>query len=512
MKYNWILWFALSITGLSCGSGSGGEGNGDGNTDVPDDPVTDAPGTVLTRQNVYGLTATDPIIMGYKTAIEAMQALPASDQRSWTYQAAIHGTYTTPAQTAWNSCQHGSFFFLSWHRMYLYYFERIVRRYSGVNNWTLPYWNYSDPTMRPLPVTFRDPANASNPLFVQQRNPSINNGASLSPSTVVLNCLNFIPFTGTRSSFESFGGETIPAPQHFFSGTGALESVPHNVVHNAIGGWMRDPNTAAQDPIFWVHHCNIDRLWESWLALGNGRSNPTDMSDPADSVWLTTTFQFYDENATLVELTGQEIVNTATQLNYNYAELSPAPTITNTVAARPAPATMEQDPPMQLLAETPPGQETTLTLEPLTVSLNMAPDKNLMMRNSMAPENDEEEDTDAYLSIEGLSFDELPDQSFGVFLNVPAGETPDFNSVHYVNVITFFGIVHHAQEGHPINLLFPLEGTLQRLEEAGIDTSNLSVTFYPTSGVEPLAGDPPQALSGTPVGSPKIQKVSIVLK
>jgi len=35
-------------------------------------------------------------------------------------------------------------FFFSWHRMYLYWFERIVRRMSGDDTWALPYWNWTD--------------------------------------------------------------------------------------------------------------------------------------------------------------------------------------------------------------------------------------------------------------------------------------------------------------------------------------------------------------------------------
>jgi hypothetical protein len=51
-----------------------------------------------------------------------------------------------------------SFFFLSWHRMYIYFFERILRAASGDPNLALPYWNYSDPAQRALPVPFREPA------------------------------------------------------------------------------------------------------------------------------------------------------------------------------------------------------------------------------------------------------------------------------------------------------------------------------------------------------------------
>ena len=58
-----------------------------------------------------------------------------------------------------------------------------------------------------------------------------------------------------------------------------MESKPHNLVHDDIGGdngIMSDPDSAGLDPIFYLHHANIDRLWSVWLELGNGRSNPVD--------------------------------------------------------------------------------------------------------------------------------------------------------------------------------------------------------------------------------------------
>ncbi|MEO1316587.1 MAG: tyrosinase family protein [Pseudomonadota bacterium] len=79
--------------------------------------------------------------------------------------------------------------------------------------------------------------------------------------------------------FESFGYRTLGygGPISGFaqqgSAFGANESDPHNLVHVMIGGgvavdppgWMFDPNFAALDPIFWVHHCNVDRLWAAWM-------------------------------------------------------------------------------------------------------------------------------------------------------------------------------------------------------------------------------------------------------
>ena len=51
---------------------------------------------------------------------------------------------------------------------------------------------------------------------------------------------------------------------------------PHDVIHDDIGagGWMSDP-TKPRAIRSLLHHCNIDRLWKRWLALGGGRTNPT---------------------------------------------------------------------------------------------------------------------------------------------------------------------------------------------------------------------------------------------
>ena len=47
------------------------------------------------------------------------------------------------------------------------------------------------------------------------------------------------------------------------------EDTPHNNLHNAVhiflGGHMRVVPSASNDPIFFLHHANIDRLFESWL-------------------------------------------------------------------------------------------------------------------------------------------------------------------------------------------------------------------------------------------------------
>ena len=51
-------------------------------------------------------------------------------------------------------------------------------------------------------------------------------------------------------------------------------------------GLMTDPNTAALDPIFWLHHANIDRLWEVWNIGGGAK--------PDHQRWLDRSFPLRD--------------------------------------------------------------------------------------------------------------------------------------------------------------------------------------------------------------------------
>src|SRR6516164_1482375 len=62
----------------------------------------------------------------------------------------------------------------------------------------------------------------------------------------------------------------------------ATSAALNNVFTNGLAqGLMSNPTMAALDPIFWLHHANIDRLWEVWLKRPSGHVNPTQ-----DSAWM----------------------------------------------------------------------------------------------------------------------------------------------------------------------------------------------------------------------------------
>ena len=88
-----------------------------------------------------------------------------------------------------------------------------------------------------------------------------------------------------------------------------LDQNPHFFTHIAIGGDMADFATVGGDPIFYLHHCNLDRVWESWNRLGN--------SNPTDPKYLNRKFTFADRNGKRVDMPVSDGDRTA-QLGYEY--------------------------------------------------------------------------------------------------------------------------------------------------------------------------------------------------
>jgi tyrosinase len=290
---------------------------------APQAPVVSAgsPGKPYVRYEVRSAQG-QKALAAYAKGVAAMKARPATVQTSWAYQAAMHGTLQKPPSLLWNGCKHYSWYFVVWHRIYVYYFEQIVREAipEAVDRvgWALPYWDYElDEAHASIPDQFRNPTENGqpNPLYVQQRAPGINTGSALklavTTSRFALARPNFVGAT------EFGGGISSPVPQ-FWEEAGALEETPHNSVHGAVGGrggWMNNPFLAAQDPIFWLHHAQIDRLWSRWIS--EGHANPTDRR------WTEQLFDFFNTKSTLAAKRDSEVLNTVVDLGYEYDRLAP---------------------------------------------------------------------------------------------------------------------------------------------------------------------------------------------
>lgn len=239
---------ALGITGLALWSGA---------CESACKKIKERP----TRRNIANLAANDPIIQTYKDAVAAMKALPAGDGRNWTKQAQIHN----------NKCVHGNWWFLPWHRAYLFNFEAICRKLTGNNDFALPYWNWTTSPSIPTPFW-----GAGNPLLNSTRSATQSSVASSSMvgSTTITNILN-------QTNFFLFASDQA-ATQQQVAGYGMLEATPHNYIHGFVGGEM-GTYMSPLDAIFWCHHNMIECLWVDWN-INKGNPNT---SDPA---WSGMTF------------------------------------------------------------------------------------------------------------------------------------------------------------------------------------------------------------------------------
>ena len=299
--------------------------------------------------------------------------------------------------------------------MYLYYLEKILRNAirEATNDkgreFALPYWNYSDSTnanARRIPLPFRQPADESNVLYVPNRDPRINDGGELPASAVGLESLRFTSFSSQPNSAIAFSGQ--------------FENTPHGTVHMAIGGGMGEVELAARDPVFWLHHTNIDRLWERWLSLGHGRSNPTGTQG---HVWLTQAFDFFDaDQDSFVTITGADVLHVTSQLGYTYDSLDGGRT--EELEPTTLPTTEQAMGRPRVLADQDVGMP--VSAAPVTVDVRLDVDPQELLGELV-------------LHLDAMVGDRTPDGHYEVYINLADNEVPTYPNPKYVGNMVFFG-------------------------------------------------------------------------
>jgi tyrosinase len=309
--------------------------------------------------------------------------------------------------------------------MYLYWFERIIRKMSKDPNFALPYWNYEAKTERALPAPFRV---SGSPLFTSNRGPGWNAGtSSLSASAVATS--GFMP--------------NVP----YYTAQSNCEGTPHGAVHVSIGGLMGSVPTAAQDPIFYLHHANIDRWWNLWLKQGGGRSSPV-----GDNTWKNKKFLFFDETGAQKFMTPCDILRCALQLNYTYENEGAE---VNQFCNRILPGFLFEK---EFVAEVPairlpPGPD------PGPIELNVKAVRQRMLGAA------KEASTDVTLELEGVEADKQPNVYWEVYVGLPKGATPDPESEHWVGNVVLFGHGIHDQHQHdgfkPAEFSFKIDRAMQ---------------------------------------------------
>jgi tyrosinase len=354
---------------------------------------------------------------------------------------------------------------------------------GGPSNWALPYWNYSDPT-RPhvvkLPPAFRESVLPDgitpNPLFIQQRGPGINTGASLNAgtvsTTVALAETVFADPDGAGIA-SSFGGG-VSGRNHSGQLRGSLENVPHGSVHvgvGGLGGWMSAFNTAGRDPIFWLHHANIDRLWSRWL-----RTQPH--VNPALPQWLNEPFEF-GSGAWYTKLAAKDVLDTTkTPLSYRYDDQRPKRVPLPEAVRRRREAIVRRGPPERLGAT---RREVPLGEGPSHAEIEVAEPRAAGLESFAGGRQPGR----VFLVLGNVRGTKLSAGSFDVYLNEPENASARQLSSYKAGTISMFGVLEssernerHAGEGITVSL--DVTDLVRRLRsKPGWDAKRLRVTFVP---------------------------------
>jgi tyrosinase len=512
-----------------------------------------------TRKNAFNNNGTfdNPDLHWYAIGVRAMQARALDDSASWWFFAAIHGEYVSKENTLpvfpgwahipgppavpssplpsvsvidryWNQCQHQSWYFLPWHRGYLLALEAQLRAditaAGGPADWALPYWNYfGDGSEFNIPPAFTQttlPDGSANPLFVGNRFGPYANGVIFVPTPagikahpggqlrgpVLDGCLDNTVYTGMNLNTPppGFGGP-VTGFSHDGSTSGNLESNPHNLVHVYVGGTisntnyglMADPGTAGLDPIFYLHHANIDRMWAVWNMEGN--VNPTDAS------WLNGPAASGDNEFVMPMPQGGSWIYTPrdvtslNQLDYTYSDLSRTVKPKNLLSFRlknlgVAAATAEKVAPesgkggnVELVGAN------TEALSLTGTSLNTSVKLDNVVRNKVSASLLRATETAAapdrmYLKLENIRG--THDASvLNVYVNVPANESPGAHPELLAGTIGLFGLRRSSMQdgrhgGAGLSFVLDISDIVDRLHLSQQLTADaLRVTVVPNQPV-----------------------------
>ncbi|MBW4491681.1 MAG: tyrosinase family protein [Oscillatoria princeps RMCB-10] len=245
------------------------------------------------RKNVKTLTPAEK--ENYIKAVKALKASGKYDQYvKWHADAGMHPTPPDVSPSVRNAAHRGPAFF-PWHREFILRFERDLQ--AEVPGVSLPYWDWAEDAALPNPETapvwgddlMGGNGDSSDGNLVKT-GPFAYNPADPNTWTIVDEGGN--PAGGLQREF----GVNIPTLPAQADVSAALAEVPydsppwdtssnpsfrnrlegwiagpqlHNRVHVWVGGSML-PMTSPNDPVFFLHHCNVDRLWAEWQSQHPG--------------------------------------------------------------------------------------------------------------------------------------------------------------------------------------------------------------------------------------------------
>lgn len=356
----------------------------------PDQKPDEVATPMFTRVNANTSPEATKVLALYAYGMEAIKSLDCTNPSSWYYQGSMHhvpdksdisgptdslcAPHDTASFRAWNTCPHmypthSQLNFLTWHRLYVYYYEKNIRYHIAngapgipglgtelANQFSLPYWDYTNQGQMPEPfrlnVWATEYANSSlNPLFEQGRSPSLLAGESIdyqATDGIAVNVDGQVKNLCVRTMQEALNVQKFLSLYDVSEFSRGLEDRLHNVMHDYIGGAVDPQDTlkpiynriyqnagvgkglmayipsAGFDPIFFLHHSNVDRMLASWEAQ-YGPITVDDMLLYAGG-WDTiqNIYQFWDAPTGSWVTYGsmQAMLDSVHSINYDFEELA----------------------------------------------------------------------------------------------------------------------------------------------------------------------------------------------
>lgn len=442
-------------------------------------------GAVRTRENITTFATDGNKVAALRAAVNKMKTRSSTDENDplgWYYWSAVHGTdkpVPSDLTNIYRKCDHTQFqpigpptyiaqHFISWHRAFLFFFEATLKaaaKEAGITTaLELPYWNwYVDGA---LPTIFTEGNQNTNPLWHPRVNNAVNSGA-------------------LQRAFFSQKDLLPDSPGNYQKSFSVpLERNPHGAIHGTIGGDMGFVPRSARDPIFWLHHANIDRLWTAWINMGDGRKNP-----PSNSAWAKQEWTF--DKAGQMKQSAGAVTDSEKTLGYRYDNYAPpaqmppagpAPLGPTPFAMAQAPKVVLEGTPAQasggavthmsttVASSTTVSSSTSLSLgnQSVAVDMKLAPaaqNQLQMFAASSAPT----EVTGAWLVLEDVQISPAGQQggfSFSVKATLPDGS--GFREIPLAELNTFnwpaaAGTAHDHGAHGPVTLTIPLKDVLQDL-------------------------------------------------
>ncbi|KAK6850538.1 monooxygenase [Apiospora arundinis] len=191
---------------------------------------------------------------------------------------------------------HSVAMFLPWHRLFVQVYEESLRNcgYTGPMaywDWTLDTADVSKAPVWDAVMAFGGNGNpAIDPMGRDTSKKCLVDGPlknfevaytmkGLNPHCLTRNWNSGIEAPGNMLA-DAYTKEVIDgisALSNYKDFRYKLEGGPHGAIHSAVGGDM-SPATSPNDPIFFLHHAQIDRLWTQWQQENPRRKEPGEAS------------------------------------------------------------------------------------------------------------------------------------------------------------------------------------------------------------------------------------------